>query len=58
MTDNKALEIAIRIYNTCKKHDDRCAECPFTVNGSCMVSDGNSIPSDWNVKSLISKARN
>ena len=57
MTDNKALEIAIRIYNVCKKHDDRCNECPFNINGNCLCSDGNSVPSDWNIKDAITKAR-
>lgn len=57
MTDNKALEIAIRIYNTCVKNDDRCNECPFNNNGNCIVSDGNSIPTDWNIKAMIARCK-
>lgn len=53
MNSNKALEMAIRIVNTCKKNEDRCKQCPFNING-CIVSDGNYIPTEWSVTEIVS----
>ena len=54
MNSNKALEIALRIVNTCKKNEDNCLQCPFNING-CIVSDGNEIPTEWEVNEVINK---
>lgn len=54
MTKEKALIMALKIVNTCRKYGnvDRCSDCPFNVNG-CMVTDGNNIPTDWRSSELI-----
>ena len=54
MNSNKAMEMALRIVNTCKKNEDCCKQCPFNVEG-CIVSDGNGIPTDWEVSDIISR---
>ena len=54
MTKEKAVILALKIANMCKKYgnDDRCKQCPFNING-CIVTDGNNIPDDWRVSNLI-----
>ena len=54
MTKEKALILALKIVNTCRKYgnEDRCTQCPFNVNG-CIVTDGNNIPTDWKASELI-----
>lgn len=54
MTREKALLIALKIVDTCKKHggQDRCTQCPFNAKG-CIVTDGNNIPTDWKASNLI-----
>lgn len=54
MNSNKALEMALRIVNTCKKNEDNCTQCPFNIKG-CIVSDGNDIPTQWQVSEIISR---
>ena len=54
MNSNKALEMALRIVNTCKKNEDKCTQCPFNIMG-CIVSGGNDIPSLWEINEIISK---
>lgn len=55
MTKYKAIELALKIQNICKKNEDRCLDCPFNFNG-CIVTDGDGcLPSDWNVREIISK---
>ena len=55
MTREKALIMALKIVNTCKKYDseDRCGQCPFNIKG-CIVSDGDgTLPTDWRASELI-----
>lgn len=54
MTREKALMLALKIVDVCKKHgnEDRCKQCPFNVNG-CFVTDGNNVPSVWRASELI-----
>ena len=54
MTREKALMMALKIVNTCKKYgnEDRCKQCPFNIKG-CIVTDGNNIPSDWRASDVI-----
>jgi hypothetical protein len=54
MRKEKALIMALKIFDTCKKYAnaDRCLDCPFNVHG-CMVTDGNNIPTDWRSSELI-----
>lgn len=54
MTKNKALEMALRIVNTCKKYEENCTQCPFNIKG-CIVTDGNCIPTEWEVMDVVSK---
>jgi len=54
MNNNKALEMALRIVNTCKKNEDNCTQCPFNIYG-CIVSSGNEIPTEWVVQDIIDK---
>lgn len=54
MRREKALILALKIANTCKKYgeEDRCTQCPFNVKG-CIVTDGNNIPAEWRASELI-----
>lgn len=54
MTREKALMMALKIVNICKKqgNEDRCRQCPFNIKG-CIVTDGNNIPSDWRAGEII-----
>lgn len=52
MTTYRAIELALKIVNTCKKNEDRCTECPFNIGG-CIVSEGSTIPMEWEVKEII-----
>ena len=54
MTREKALMLALKIVDVCKKYggEDRCKQCPFNVNG-CFVTDGNNVPSAWRASELI-----
>lgn len=54
MTKEKALIMALKIVDTCRKYgnEERCLDCPFNVKG-CMVTDGNNIPTDWRSSELI-----
>lgn len=54
MTREKALIIALKIVNTCKKYgnEDRCRQCPFNIKG-CIVSGGNEIPTDWRTSDVV-----
>ena len=56
MSNEKALIMALKIYDTCKKYggDDRCRECPFHFQG-CIVTNGDNIPADWRVGELMNK---
>lgn len=56
MNKEKALITALKIVNTCNKHDGEgeCTKCPFNING-CIVTDGNNVPSDWRVNKLLKK---
>lgn len=54
MTKEKALILALKIVDTCRKYgnEDRCTQCPFNVKG-CIATDGNNIPTDWKAAELI-----
>lgn len=54
MTKEKALILALKIANCCRKYgnEDRCKQCPFNIGG-CIATDGNNIPSDWRAGDLI-----
>lgn len=54
MTREKALIMALKIVNTCKKYgnQDRCKQCPFNIK-NCIVTDGNNIPADWKVAEIV-----
>lgn len=54
MTREKALILALKIINTCKRYgnQDRCRQCPFNFKG-CIVTDGNNIPTDWRVGEVV-----
>jgi hypothetical protein len=55
MTREKALIMALKIVNTCKKYgnEDRCRQCPFNING-CIVSDGDgTLPNDWRASEIV-----
>lgn len=54
MTREKALIMALKIVDTCKKYgnEDRCRQCPFNIKG-CIITDGNNIPSDWKASEVI-----
>lgn len=54
MTREKALMMALKIVDVCKKYgnQDRCTQCPFNIKG-CIVTDGNNIPGDWRASELI-----
>lgn len=49
MTREKALILALKIRETCRKHgeNDRCMECPFNYNHDCLVAPGDCIPAEW-----------
>ena len=54
MTREKALMLALKIVDVCKRYGnkDRCCQCPFNIKG-CIVTDGNNIPSDWAAGEVI-----
>lgn len=58
MTKLEAIRIMLEIVTECDKYDSEggntCKICPF-VNGEglCMVSAGNDIPHDWNIKDKL-----
>ena len=55
MTREKALIIALKIADTCKKYgnEDRCRQCPFNIKG-CIVSDGDgTLPTDWRASEIV-----
>lgn len=56
MTREKALMMALKIVDVCKTYgnQDRCTQCPFNIKG-CIVTDENSIPSDWRVSALLTE---
>lgn len=54
MTREKALIMALKIVDTCKKYgnEDRCTQCPFNIKG-CIVTDGDVLPSEWRVADTV-----
>lgn len=54
MTREKALMMALKIIDICKTYgnEDRCKQCPFNIK-SCILTDGNNIPSDWKAAEII-----
>lgn len=57
MTKLEAIRIMLKIVTECDKHDSEscsCASCPFgNSEGYCMVSAGNDIPHNWNIKDKL-----
>ena len=57
MTKQKAVLLALKIIDECNMHSEEngsCRGCPFSMNGaSCMVSEGNDIPHNWNIKDKL-----
>ena len=51
MTKQKAIKIALKIVDTCKKYgnEERCNQCPFNIEG-CIL-DGET-PNDWFIAEL------
>ena len=54
MTREKALMMALKIIDTCKRYanEDRCTQCPFNIKG-CIITDGNNVPADWAAGEVI-----
>ena len=49
MTREKALILALKIIDTCRKYgeDGRCLDCPYSYNNDCIISPGDVIPTEW-----------
>lgn len=58
MTKLKATLLALKIIKECDKHSEEngsCRECPFGINGTCLVSGGNDIPHEWQIKEKLNE---
>ena len=57
MTKEKAIRMALKIIEICHTYgvDNRCNQCPFNIKGACMLSDGNAIPSDWELSNIMNE---
>ena len=58
MKKAKALKIMLQIVNECEKHGESgCGrECAFgDGKSSCLVSDGNDIPTTWRINQCVNK---
>lgn len=59
MTQTDAILLGLQIMKECQEHGEEagsCYACPFGKrNGTCLLSDGNSIPKDWNLGKEIYK---
>lgn len=56
MTKLEAIRIMLEIVTECDKYDSEggtCNTCPFGHEGTCLVSAGNDIPHDWNIKDKL-----
>jgi hypothetical protein len=57
MTKLEAIRIMLEIVTECDKYDSEgnsCKTCPFgSDEGSCMVSEGNDIPHNWQIKDKL-----
>ena len=58
MTKLEAIRIMLEIVTECDKHDteggNTCTTCPFgNDKGYCLVSAGNDIPHDWQIKDKL-----
>ena len=51
MTHWKAINIALKIRDTCAKYSDECTRCPFNIEG-CIASSEGDIPDQWKVGEL------
>lgn len=53
MSKEKALIMALKIVDTCRKYgnEDRCTQCPFNING-CILSEGD-IPAEWKASTIV-----
>lgn len=53
MSKEKALILALKIVDTCRKYgnEDRCTQCPFNIKG-CILTNGE-IPAEWRVGNFI-----
>lgn len=55
MTKEKAMMMALKIINVCKRYgnEDRCRQCPFNFGG-CIVTGGDGVlPADWRAGDVI-----
>ena len=57
MKKTKAILMMLEIVNECETmgaENGACKECVFGTNeGRCLVSNGNDIPSDWEVNKKV-----
>lgn len=51
MTKDKAILLALKIVNICKKYEEenRCLYCPFNIGG-CVFN--GEVPTEWRVAEL------
>jgi hypothetical protein len=57
MTKLEAIRIMLEIVTECDKYDteggNTCRNCPFGHEDTCLVSAGNDIPHDWQIKDKL-----
>lgn len=57
MTRAEAIKLMLQVISECEKYGSEygggCRECPFGCGKSCLVSDGNDIPSTWLINKKI-----
>ena len=56
MTKLEAITLLLTITNECDRQDSEggcCKTCPFGSGNSCLASEGNDIPHNWNIKDRL-----
>ena len=59
MTRNNAVLTALTIVQTCEEsqndYNGSCGNCPFRSSVGCIVTNGDNIPTDWQINELMDK---